>query len=191
MENELGAVAAKSEKDFALVARIRAGDPLAEEEFVTAYRQPVLLIAAERTRVREAAKDLAQETLIAVLKALREGQLREVEKLAAFVYGTARNVINNYLRMKGKRRECDMDSVGEPSTDPVKELELTEKKRLIKRELESYSAVDQQILLLSLVDGHSLLEVARRLKMSHEAVRARRSRMLRKLTKKFCHMSQK
>jgi len=191
MESELGAAPAKADKDFALVARIRTGDPLAEEEFVTAYHRPVLLIAAERTRDREAAQDLAQETLMAVLKALREGQLREVEKLTAFVYGTARNVINNYLRVKGKRRECDMDTVGESSTDPVKELELTEKKRLIKRELESYSAVDQQILLLSVVDGHSLLEVARRLRMSHEAVRARRSRMVRKLTKKFGHMSQK
>jgi RNA polymerase sigma-70 factor (ECF subfamily) len=190
MESELGATAGKAEKDVALVARIRAGDPLAEDEFVMAFRRPVLLIAAERTRDREAAKDLAQETLIAVLKALREGHLREVEKLAAFVYGTARNVINNYLRVKGKRRECDIHSVQEPSTDPVKELELTEQKRLIKRELESYNAVDQQILLLSLVDGHSLLEVAKRLEMSHEAVRARRSRMVRKLTKKFGHMSQ-
>jgi RNA polymerase sigma factor (sigma-70 family) len=82
-----------------------------------------------------------------------------------------------------------MDSAGEPSTDPVTELELTEQKKLIKRELESYSAVDQQILLLSVVDGHSLLEVAKRLEMSHEAVRARRSRMVRKLIKKFatCH----
>jgi RNA polymerase sigma factor (sigma-70 family) len=191
MESELGAEPSGDQKNRELVARIRAGDSLAEEELVTTYHRPLLLIATARIRAREDAKDLAQEILIAVLKSLRDGQLREVEKLTAFVYGTARNVINNFIRTKERRRESDLDSAFEPSADPVKEFEVADKHRLIRRELEGYSMVDQQILLLSLVDGHSLLEVAKRLEMSHEAVRARRSRIVRKLTKKFGQMSQK
>jgi RNA polymerase sigma factor (sigma-70 family) len=191
MENELGVEPSGDQKNCGLVARIRAGDSLAEEELVTTYCRPLRLIAAARIRDKEDAKDLAQEILIAVLKALRDGQLREVDKLTAFVHGTARNIINNYVRAKGRRRENDLDSAVEPTVDPVKELEAAEKHRLIRRELEGYSMVDQQILLLTSVDGHSLLDVARQLKMSHDAVRARRSRMVRKLTKKFGQMSQK
>lgn len=168
-----------------LVQRIRAGDPLAEEELVNNYRRGLLVIATVRTRDREAAQDLAQEVLIAVLKALRDGQLREAQKLGAFIQGTARNLINNYLRLRSRRPESDLDSIQEPSTDPVKELESADRLWRIRQELENFSPVDQQILLLSLVDGHSLLEVAERCKMSHDAVRARRSRMIRKITKKF------
>jgi DNA-directed RNA polymerase specialized sigma24 family protein len=59
----------------------------------------------------------------------------------------------------------------------------------VQRELATFSPIDQQILLLSLVDGHSLLEVAERLSMTHEAVRARRSRMVRKIAKRLGSMS--
>ena len=191
MKSESGAAAARSSPGLDLAARIRAGDRQAEEEFATAYGRAVMVIATVRTRDREAARDLAQEIVIAVLKALRDGQLREETKLTAFVHGTARNLINNYIRSKSRRPECDLDSVVEPSSDPVEKLECADRERLIRRELESFGPMDQQILLLSLVDGHSLVEVAQRLELSHDAVRARRSRMIRKITKKFASMSQK
>src|SRR5215468_11211998 len=119
MDSESAAAPAKIDAGVDLVPRIQAGDPLAEEEFVKRYRRGLLVIAGVRTRDREAARDLTQEILIAVLKALREGQLREAEKLSAFVHGTARNIINNYLRVKTRRSETDLDGVTEPSIDPV------------------------------------------------------------------------
>jgi RNA polymerase sigma factor (sigma-70 family) len=191
MESESAAAAARYDRGLDLATRIQAGDRVAEEEFVNTYRRGVMIIATVRTRDRETARDLTQEILIAVLKALRDGQLREATKLAAFVHGTARNLINNYIRSKSRRPECDLDSVVEPSADPVEKLESADRHRLIRRELESFGPTDQQILLLSLVDGHSLAEVAQRLELSHDAVRARRSRMIRKITKKFSSMSQK
>ena len=185
MDAECGTARAHEDCSAELVQRIRAGDPGAEEELVKNYRRGLVIIATVRTRDREAAQDLAQEILIAVLKALRDGQLREAQKLGAFIQGTARNVINNYLRLRSRRPESDLESIEEPSIDPVEEFESADRQRRIRRELENFSPVDQQILLLSLVDGHSLVEVAERCKMSHEAVRARRSRMIRKITKKF------
>ncbi len=175
----------------ALVERIRAGEGPAEEEFVNLFRRRVFLVSVARTRDREAALDLTQEVLVAVLKAMRAGQIRESLKLAAFVQGTARNLINNFLRTRARRAECDLDSVGILSHDPVEELEFAERGRLIRRELKSYSVQDQQILLLSLVDGHSLPEIAQRLDLSHDAVRARKSRLIKKMTKRFAGLSQK
>jgi len=71
----------------------------------------------------------------------------------------------------------------------VEELELAERQRLMQREIESFSGADQQILVWSLVDGVSLVEIAARLNMSHEAVRARKSRMVKKITRSLpdCH----
>lgn len=172
-----------------LAQRILSGDRSAENELAIAYRRGVFVVAVARTRDREAAADLTQEVLIAVLKALREGHLREADKLAAFIHGTARNLINNYLRVKSHHPEVELDDEAY-SSDPVEELEALERRRLVRHELGSFSFTDQQILLLSLVDGHSLAEIAQRLNLSHDAVRARKSRAVRKITKKFARVSQ-
>src|SRR5262249_49735734 len=161
-----------------------------EAELFRLYSRAVLLIATARTRDREAARDLTQEVFIAVLKAVREGQLREAEKLPAFIQGTARNVINNYLRARARHVECELTDGQVTGSDLVEDLESAERRRLVRREMESFSTVDQQILLWSLVDGHSLATIAERLHMSHEAVRARKSRMVKKITKKFAEGSQ-
>lgn len=174
-----------------MVARIRSGDAAAEEELARLYNRQVLLIAAARTRDREAARDLTQEIQIAVLQAVRAGKLREADKLSAFVQGTAKNVINNYFRTRARRAECALDSVSTASKNSVEEQEFQERRRLVQLELERFGPVDQKILLYSMVDGHSLAEVAQRLELSHEAVRARKSRMIKKIMKKFGGLSQK
>jgi RNA polymerase sigma-70 factor (ECF subfamily) len=191
MEGQPTVVTATSTAEAKLVGRIRSGDRLAEEELVVLYQRGVFAVAAARTRDREASRDLAQDVLIAVLKALREGQLRESDKLAAFIQGTARNLINNYLRRQGIRAEVELAAEEVAGADPIVELESAERRRLIQLELRSFNTTDQQILLLSLVDGHSLADVAQRLNLSHDAVRARKSRMLRKITKKFAPLSHK
>ena len=173
-----------------LVARVRAGDMAAEEQLVSAYRRGVFLIAMARTRDREAAQDLTQEVLIAVLQALRAGQLREPDKLAAFIQGITRNMVNNHFRNLARHRESDLaEAEATAAGNAFEDLEQAERRQLLRRELDSVSALDRQILLLSLVDGHSLAEVARRLEMSHEAVRARKSRLVKKIVEKLRPMS--
>jgi RNA polymerase sigma-70 factor (ECF subfamily) len=191
MEGQPTVVPSAISAEARLVGRIRSGDRLAEEELVVTYQRGVFAIAVARTRDRETSRDLAQDVLITVLKALRQGQLRESDKLVAFIQGTARNLINNYLRKQGNRAEVELAAEDIPGSDPVEEMESAERRRLIQLELRSFNITDQEILLLSLVDGHSLAEVALRLNMSHDAVRARKSRMLRKITKKFAPLSQK
>jgi len=172
-----------------LAPRILAGDRSAEEELITTYGRAVFIIAVARTRDRDTAADLTQEILIAILRALREGQLRNSAKLAAFIQGTARNLINNHFRAKSRHPEVELEDAAH-TADPVEELESLERRRLVRRELHSLSPTDQQILLLSLVDGHSLAEVALRLNLSHDAVRARKSRAVRKIIQRFARVSQ-
>jgi RNA polymerase sigma factor (sigma-70 family) len=174
-----------------LVERIRAGDATAEEDFVKLYRHRVFLVATVRTRDRDAARDITQDVLLAVLMALRAGKIRECDKLAAFVQGTARNLINNYLRTRTRRAEAGLDTIAILGPDPIEELESAERQVIIQRELKGYSNQDQKILLFSLVDGHSLAVIAQKLGLSHDAVRARKSRLIRRITKKVAALSQK
>ena len=79
------------------------------------------MFVSVRTRDREFARDLAQDVLMHVLTALRDGQLRDQERLAAFVYGTARNVMNNYLRTGRQRRTEPLDpEFAAVTADPVR-----------------------------------------------------------------------
>jgi RNA polymerase sigma factor (sigma-70 family) len=173
-----------------LAERIKAGDRAAEEELAGTFRRALVAIARVRTRDAEAAQDLAQQVLIEALKALRAGKLREAEKLSAFIEGIAHNVINSFLRTRIRRPECALDDEV-AGDDPVEKQESADRRRLVQREIATLNAVDQKILFWSLVDGHPLAEIATRLEMSHDAVRTRRSRALRKLKKKFCPMPHK
>ncbi len=110
-----------------LVERIRRREAPAEEELVHLFSNRVAFLVRTRTRDPEAARDLTQEVLLAVVLALRNGHLREAERLAAFVYGTARNVINNYLRTRSRSpREDAIDDDLHPanhSQDPFEDAE--------------------------------------------------------------------
>jgi RNA polymerase sigma factor (sigma-70 family) len=168
------------EQQSTLAGRIRRGELSAEEELVRLFSDRVAVLVVARTRDREAARDLTQEVMLAVVLALRNGHLREAERLGAFVYGTARNLINNYLRTRSRLPKEDPidDELHAVSTaDP---LESTERADMVRRALSSVDSIDRKILLLTLVEGLKPGEIAVRLGLTSEAVRTRKSRALKK-----------
>lgn len=168
--------------EVSLVARIRDGDAAAESELVRAFELRIYTMAVMKTRDPEAARDLAQDALLAVLGALRAGELREPTKLAAFVWGTARNVINDHLRRSSRNTASPLPPEL-PGRDPSPHqvLEAEERTRLVQRALAALEAKDREILLLTLVDGRTPAEIAALLDLSPQVVRARKSRALKKL----------
>jgi RNA polymerase sigma factor (sigma-70 family) len=181
--------AATPEGQSALAERVRNGDPSAEDELVRIFRERVLVMMRVRTQEPDAARDLCQDVLIAVLRALRQGQLRAPERLAAFVHGIARNTANNYLRTR--RRQAVLDELSEsvPSlgwNDPV---ESAERRQLVSRALSSVTQEDRRILMLTLVEGLKPGEIAKRLGLNDEVVRTRKSRALRKVIERVRDLS--
>jgi len=164
-----------------LVDRIRNGDPEAAEEFVRTFRGRIWAMLLARVSDREAARDLLQEVMTAAWRALADGRLRDNEKLGAFVHGIARNVINNRRRAKASEPvevpltpELDV-AVAAPDT------ETRERWRLARAAMASLEPSDRQVLLLTLVNNLSPRDIARRLRVSPEAARARKTRALRRL----------
>ena len=150
----------------------------AEEELVRRFHERVFLIALVRTRDREAARDLAQETMLAVIRNLRDGRLLDSEKLPAYVFGTARNLISNHLRTRSRKPEGGPPPEELPAPDCEVEVEQSERVFLARRAIASLQPADRLILLLTLVDGLKPGEIADRLGLSPEVVRKRKSRAL-------------
>lgn len=161
-----------------LATRVCTGDAAAEEELARLFQTRIRLMVLSRVRDAETARDLSQEVLMAVFVALRKGQLREREKLAAFVYGVARNVVNGYFRSRPP--ECvplSPDAVSPGADELVRKIH---ERRIVDRFLESLDATDRRILGLTLREGLKPGEIAERLGLSSEVVRARKSRAIRR-----------
>jgi RNA polymerase sigma factor (sigma-70 family) len=167
-------------EQLSLVDRIRQGDGLAEEELVARFSARIEVFAAGRTHDRELARDVMQEVLLNVFSALRAGQLRDAEKLGAFVFGIARNVVNNHLRSRSRHPASEPISDDLPAIDD--DDDLADRMALVKRALRRLDATDQRILSMTLVDGCKPGEISSALGLSSDVVRARKSRALKKVT---------
>ena len=166
---------------LALFERIRLGDAAAEDELVESFGGRVYAMALARTRDREASRDLVQDVLWAVVQALRGGHLRAPDKLAAFVSGTARNLINNYCRTRA-RVERDIAPTTHVSTvDPDEVLDEQRRTEFVRRAVRGLEPIDRRILILTLVDGLTAVEIATRVDLNPDAVRQRKSRAIKKV----------
>lgn len=196
-ESAEGLLSSGSEGSFSAPAPDRAlegsdgFDSAAEERLVRAFGPRIFVMAVVRTRDRSAAQDLAQDALLAAIEALRAGRLRDPVKLPAFVYGTARNVINNYLRT---RRRVP---VGEPLSETagadgsqVRDLEASERLALVTRALARLAPRDRRLLEMTLVDGSDPDEIPGRLGLTSEAARQRKCRAIKKIMRIVATLSQ-
>jgi len=168
------------QQQSALAARIRSREPSAEEEFVHLFSPRVALMVLVRTHDREAARDLAQDVMLAVVRAVRAEQLRDPERLVGFVFGTARNLINNYLRNRHRLPREDTLEAARHLASPPNATEDTERIALVRRALRALDSTDRTILLLTLVEGLKPAAIGIRLGLTSEVVRARKSRALKK-----------
>ena len=180
-----------SDADMAgLAERIQCGDSGAETELAQIYSKRVFIMLLARTHDREVSRDLTQDVLIAVLQALRDGHVRQPGHLGAFVYGTARNLLNNYFR--SCRQQPDVEPVSDDlavatTDDPEIVVQVNKVRDLLKR----IDAVDRKILLMTLVEGYKAEEVAFQLNLSSEAVRQRKSRAIKKIVERLRKTSRK
>ena len=104
----LGEAAEGPDGDVAdLVGRIQAGDPAAESELVARFSRGLLLMLRRLVQNPALADDLHQETLALVLGKIRRGEVREPEKLSAFIRSTARNLFIADRRKEARYRALD------------------------------------------------------------------------------------
>jgi RNA polymerase sigma factor (sigma-70 family) len=163
-----------------LAERIRDGDHAAEEELVARFYRRVLLVAQVRLRDDQAARDVAQEVMLGVLRGIRSGRLNSHDHLPGYVLGTARNLINTAFRARRAEGQS-LEAVVDRAATPSEAAELHEQVDLVRLTLDELDPIDRAILGLTLVEGMKPGEIAARLGMKGELVRKRKSRALRRV----------
>src|SRR5262249_3256486 len=170
-----------AEEQTSLAQRVRDGDPAAEELFARLFGERIRVMMVARIGDGEAARDLTQEVMMASWCAIRREQLRNPERLAAFVHGVARNVVKNYFRTQAGKPavqplEGEAERVAAPRADPD-----PERRAVVSAALARLSPDDRQVLILTLVEGLPPRDIAARLGLSAEVVRARKTRATRRI----------
>ena len=171
---------------------IQQGNLTAEEELVRFFYRRVLVMATARLRDPEAARDIAQETLLAVLQALRNGKLREAARLPAFVLGTARNLVNNYLRAQSRRPNSVLLERAEATsaTFPAA-VEQEERSVVVRAAVQRLKPLERKILLLTLNEGMNPREIGPLVGLKPENVRTRKSRAVKSIIREIRRVSRK
>jgi RNA polymerase sigma factor (sigma-70 family) len=164
-----------------LPARILDGDKAAESDLFLFFQPRVYEFVIIRTGDADLAQELGQEVLIAVIRALRAGRLRQQENLKSYVYGVARNLLHDQLRTKA-RQKVDQLPPDFDLPQPGPQYEELEREGIARAAIGELELTDRRILLMVLVDGLKAGEIALRMGITADGVRQRKSRALRKLS---------
>jgi RNA polymerase sigma factor (sigma-70 family) len=125
---------------------------------------------------------------MAMVRAVRQDRLRHPERLAGFVYATARNLANSYLRMLHGRPQVEPLVRDVAAHDPGEGMEQHERLARVREGLDALPHMERQILLMTL-EGLKPATIAAQLGLSCDVVRARKSRAMRKLAHSVGHCS--
>jgi len=170
----------EGEPDGAVALRVAApgGDPRAEAELCRRFARRALLYGLKHLGSPAAAEDLAQEALVTVLLALREGKLREADQIASFVLGTCRTLALAQRR-KSARREALL--AREPVQQAAEQLPREVDGQRLQGCLEKLGEREQAIVVMTFQQDHSAEAIAEALGLSTGNVRVLRHRTLARL----------
>lgn len=174
-----------------LIKAISEGDRDAEREFAERYMPPVRAMLMARLRDPDLASDLKQDVMIEALCALRRGQVQDPEKLSQFVFGIARNCLNNYFRSSRRVTSVELPDELPDLSDSAGQREQHDREQSALRAIESLDPLDRVILQMTLVDGLKPGIIAEQLRLNPDVVRQRKLRATRRVSEFLRRESQK
>jgi RNA polymerase sigma-70 factor, ECF subfamily len=93
--------------DEAYVERLQAGDFRTQEHFVAYFSELIQLKLRSRLNSPQAIEDVRQETFTRVFTALRDGKIRQPDRLGAFVNSMCNNVLLEHYRSSSRDDSLD------------------------------------------------------------------------------------
>ena len=95
--------------DESYVERLQAGDFRTQEHFVAYFSELIQLKLRSRLNSPQAIEDVRQETFTRVFTALRDGKIRQPDRLGAFVNSMCNNVLLEHYRANSRDDSLDDD----------------------------------------------------------------------------------
>lgn len=155
--------------DEVLVVQSQLGDAVAFARLVRRWQGRVLRRAQHLTGDREAAKDVAQESWMAVIRGLRS--LRDPARFPAWTLQIVANKSRDWVRREGARRRATRSVEDQPKAPAS-----TPDTRLIEQVREGLSELDparRSVLRWFYLEGMSVAEIAEVLNIPVGTVKSR------------------
>ncbi len=161
-----------------------------EEEFNLLYEryfQRVYSFAYMRLRNRADAEEVVQETFTVVFRSI--DAYRGQSSLLSWIYGIAKNTVNNHVRrarayearIERAEGELQRSLYSLASCTPEENLSLRRCAEALQERLASVADWHAEVFLLRHVENLSINEIARRMSRSNDAVRSSLYRVKRLL----------
>ncbi len=173
--------------DAELIAGVRSGDQAQFNELYQRYFQRVYNFTFLRVRNHADTEEIVQETFTAVFRSIEA--FRGQSSLLSWIYGIAKNTVNNHLR-RARARDSWMEKAdsellrptgGLDACTPEEHLSLRRYAEAINRRLGSTSDWQAEVFVLRHVDNLSIQEISERTARSSDAIRSSLYRMKRLL----------
>lgn len=166
--------------DDALLAAARAGSADALDLLVARYEPRVLRFSVRMCRDLEDARDVAQETLLAMARAV--GSFRGDAALSTWLYAIARRICIRKRRRRSSAARMEslaalepeqLGRLRDPAPDPERSASARELQAALDAAIAALQPAQREVLLLRDVEGLTATEVARVLGLGVEAVKSR------------------
>lgn len=161
------------EEDRALAERVRQGDREAFTALVVRYQRPVYNAALWVVRRAEDASDVSQTVFLKVAERIDDYDPRF--KFFSWIYRIAVNEALNLLRRRDREQalDDDYDAGDDGAADPARQLDASERSRLVRRALMAMGTNDRVVLMLRHFSDCSYEEMARVLDLDEKTVKSR------------------
>jgi RNA polymerase sigma-70 factor (ECF subfamily) len=157
------------------VARLRRGDPAAQDHFVSYFTALLHIKLRSRLNSPHAIEDVRQETFARVFTLLRkEGALRRPEALGAFLNTVCNNVLLEHYRQSGRSESLDEEGRPEPPApdhDLVGTIAAQQLKVKVREILENMLPKERSLLKAVFLEEKDRDEVCREFGVDREYLR--------------------
>ena len=147
-----------------LVTRVCQGDQEAFRLIFDRYSRPVIGFIYDMVNDRELAEELTQETFVRAYRGI--GGMNPETKLSTWLFGIARNVARESLRVRMKaKRQVDLDDesvldLSDKEPAPVEQLLSKELNEIIRRSLAALDEDKRTVFTLKVFHQCSYEEIA-------------------------------
>jgi RNA polymerase sigma-70 factor (ECF subfamily) len=178
--------------DAELIEGIRRADQACFNQLYERYFQRVYNFSYVRVRNHADTEEIVQETFTAVFRSIEA--FRGQSTLLSWIYGIAKNTVNNHLRRAKARDQwlerAELDLLtpsGLATGTPEEEFHLRRYAEAIHERLDSVASWQAEVFVLRHIENLPIREIAKRTSRSSDAIRSSLYRVKRLLVEASEH----
>ena len=164
----------------ALIEQIKAGEEAGMEQLYKLFNRGIRYYLCRQLGLQDL-EDKMHDTFLIVVKAVRRGDLRDPERLMAFVRTIVRRQVATWIdnTVRARRERDDLDAgvyVADHRVDPEQEAIIQQRAELMKSTLSSLSQRDREILVRFYLQEQPQEQICRAMSLTETQFRLSKSR---------------